>query len=383
MGLQDRDYYGEKYWKLIEEEDKKPPQPPRIEKIYRPNFGFRRKWNQFLKFFQIIFALISLICLIIFIANYFHTPKEKLPASISQVKNCICSDWEKRECGAGGCGKMERWEVRSCTPSNCALESRCIEDPTCCSCAEWINKGCGEGGCPSDKMWQVRNCFPSGCQEESRCIDDESCISETPKKETFSASVIKKEESTNCICDTWKNMGCGEENCSFDEMYQKRFCLPAGCNKESQCVKDEDCVHPINEEVKVGDWKWKIIKVRNRGSILRGSESNYPEWTKDKITEGKFIEVEMLIQNMGKNTLSYHYPSLYDEKKREYKTASGETYDWIPREKWCWGKDLRPNFSPIDCIEIYEVAKDSTNLWLYIPSTDWLEKGKFIYLGSF
>jgi hypothetical protein len=33
---------------------------------------------------------------------------------------------------------------------------------------------------------------------------------------------------------------------------------------------------------------------------LRGSESNYPEWTKDKITEGKFIEVEMLIQNMGK-----------------------------------------------------------------------------------
>jgi hypothetical protein len=123
--------------------------------------------------------------------------------------------------------------------------------------------------------------------------------------------------------------------------------------------------------------------VRNRGSILRGSESNYPEWTKDKITEGKFIEVEMLIQNMGKNTLSYHYPSLYDEKKREYKTASGETYDWIPREKWCWGKDLRPNFSPIDCIEIYEVAKDSTNLWLYIPSTDWLEKGKFIYLGSF
>jgi hypothetical protein len=23
MGLQDRDYYGEKYWKLIEEEDKK------------------------------------------------------------------------------------------------------------------------------------------------------------------------------------------------------------------------------------------------------------------------------------------------------------------------------------------------------------------------
>jgi hypothetical protein len=96
MGLQDRDYYGEKYWKLIEEEDKKPPQPPRIEKIYRPNFGFRRKWNQFLKFFQIIFALISLICLIIFIANYFHTPKEKLPASISQVKNCICSDWEKK-----------------------------------------------------------------------------------------------------------------------------------------------------------------------------------------------------------------------------------------------------------------------------------------------
>jgi hypothetical protein len=30
MGLQDRDYYEEKFWKLIEEENKKPPQPPRI-----------------------------------------------------------------------------------------------------------------------------------------------------------------------------------------------------------------------------------------------------------------------------------------------------------------------------------------------------------------
>jgi hypothetical protein len=97
MGLQDRDYYGEKYWKLIEEEDKKPPQPPRIEKIYRPNFGFGRKWNQFLNFLKIIFSLIGLVWLILFITNYFHTSKplsSKPPVSISESKQITSEEKE-------------------------------------------------------------------------------------------------------------------------------------------------------------------------------------------------------------------------------------------------------------------------------------------------
>jgi hypothetical protein len=97
MGLQDRDYYGEKYWKLIEEEDKKPPQPPRIEKIYRPNFGFGRKWNQFLNFLKNIFSLIGLVWLILFITNYFRAPKplsSKPPVSISESKQITSEEKE-------------------------------------------------------------------------------------------------------------------------------------------------------------------------------------------------------------------------------------------------------------------------------------------------
>jgi len=76
MGLQDRDYYGEKYWKLIEEEDKKPTQPPRIEKIHRPDFWFRKRnlikrWFQFLRAFQTIIVLACLIFALI----YFLTSK--------------------------------------------------------------------------------------------------------------------------------------------------------------------------------------------------------------------------------------------------------------------------------------------------------------------
>jgi hypothetical protein len=266
-------------------------------------------------------------------------------------------------------------------------ENEKIKETPACVCTDWVNKGCGIGGCASNKILQVRNCSPSSCQEEFRCVDDKSCVSEKleKEKETFSASVIKKEETTTCICDTWKNMGCGEENCSFDEMYQKRFCLPAGCNKESQCVKNEDCVHPINEEVKAGDLKWKIVKVKNRGSMLRGAENFISSWMRDKITEGKFIEVEMTVENVGKEPYSFisYSPEIYDEKKRKFRDIFA--LGWIPTEKDCifFHPTIAPGFSPKDCGVIFEVAKDSTNLWLYVPSTDWSEKGKFIYLGSF
>jgi hypothetical protein len=44
-----------------------------------------------------------------------------------------------------------------------------------CDCTSWQNSQCGGGTCPSDQMQQARSCNPSDCNSESRCIADSSC----------------------------------------------------------------------------------------------------------------------------------------------------------------------------------------------------------------
>jgi hypothetical protein len=363
---------------------------PKVEKIYMSNFKSKEKKSigaQFMEFFFLIIVPFILIVgglFIYYLFNQSHTQKSHLSSSISEsisnVKNCTCTEWIQKNCGEGNCKWNERLELRNCMPVGCKSETRCVEDESCKKLS--LSEKGEETKTSGTQNFRKTQEGPSKSYLVNK-EDNEKLFFPPEVVESNQAQELKEEEAKICTCEEWKNMGCGEENCSFDEMYQKRFCLPAGCNEESQCVKDEDCVRPINEEIKAGNWKWKVIKVRNRGSILRGSESNYP-WIKDKITEGKFIEVEMLVQNTGQETLYYYsYPSIYDNKKREYRAAIVETSDWIPEDKKCGLKQVKPGFSPLDCVEIYEVAKDSTDLWLYVPSTDWSEKGKFIYLGSF
>ena len=49
---------------------------------------------------------------------------------------CSCSSWQKGACGEGNCSSVQRFQMRTCTPSGCALESRCIDDPNCLPISE-------------------------------------------------------------------------------------------------------------------------------------------------------------------------------------------------------------------------------------------------------
>lgn len=65
-----------------------------------------------------------------------------------------------------------------------------------CICSSWQSKGCGEGDCSSIQQLQTKTCTPSGCGIESRCVEDSSCI-KTPlieKEETIEESAPKSEE---------------------------------------------------------------------------------------------------------------------------------------------------------------------------------------------
>ncbi len=65
-----------------------------------------------------------------------------------------------------------------------------------CICTSWQDKDCGGDDCSSDQRFQTRNCTPSGCALESRCIDDSSCVSQPPieGEEEEEEEEIKKEE---------------------------------------------------------------------------------------------------------------------------------------------------------------------------------------------
>jgi len=47
---------------------------------------------------------------------------------------------------------------------------------TCCDCDGWSNGKCGaEGGCSEGYRKQTRTCTPSGCYDEERCVFDSTC----------------------------------------------------------------------------------------------------------------------------------------------------------------------------------------------------------------
>jgi len=45
-----------------------------------------------------------------------------------------------------------------------------------CECSEWQDVGCGVSPCSPFEMKQTRSCFPSGCDIEERCVPSIQCI---------------------------------------------------------------------------------------------------------------------------------------------------------------------------------------------------------------
>jgi len=123
--------------------------------------------------------------------------------------------------------------------------------------------------------------------------------------------------------------------------------------------------YSIGQDVIVGKGRWTVLSARDRGSVLRGSDSKYPTITADKTTTGKFIEVNFELENMGTITETWvSSPTLIDNNKREFKGADGVS-DWIPNEKQFFLTSINPGV-PAQFVEIYEVSKDSSGLKLKV-----------------
>ena len=63
---------------------------------------------------------------------------------------CICSEWEKGECGVGICPVTKRHYHQTCKPMNCQIEEKCDGDTTCCTDIKPLSCGSKFGPDSSD-----------------------------------------------------------------------------------------------------------------------------------------------------------------------------------------------------------------------------------------
>jgi hypothetical protein len=59
-----------------------------------------------------------------------------------------------------------------------------------CACTYWANQGCGLNNCSVVEQYQMRNCSPINCAETSRCVYDTSCIKISEESKTVKVGEI-------------------------------------------------------------------------------------------------------------------------------------------------------------------------------------------------
>lgn len=117
-------------------------------------------------------------------------------------------------------------------------------------------------------------------------------------------------------------------------------------------------------EASTGELVWKVISVKDRGNKLLGSESYHPETVEDRVSTGRFIEVEVVVENQGEDLASLISPFLVDDQGAQLRDISYEVKEWVPEDKAAFLlTNVRPN-TPASFNFFYEVRADASNFKL-------------------
>ncbi len=144
---------------------------------------------------------------------------------------------------------------------------------------------------------------------------------------------------------------------------------PSTSNNNGASTKQEqqDQAYQANEDVTVGEVRWKLLEAKDRGTILKASESRYASIAKNKeaSANSKFIQVHVEVENLGKEMKSATNLKLIDNQDREF-TAASDTSEWVPEDKEMFLlSNLNPNVTH-DFVAIYEVPQDAEGLALQV-----------------
>ena len=168
----------------------------------------------------------------------FLGPSSSIIAATYQQASCTCGSWQNGACGGDGCSSTQRHQTRTCTPSGCSSESRCVSDPSCGTITCYSDSDCGNSYwkntpyCLDNDVydyWVTPKCANPGTTS-SYCYNQENAQ--------------QKQDCGDGYCDSW-----GSNYCENNDVYHSRTCYSKGCSGGS-CYNnpytDEQLVEDCN-----------------------------------------------------------------------------------------------------------------------------------------
>ncbi len=122
---------------------------------------------------------------------------------------------------------------------------------------------------------------------------------------------------------------------------------------------------PSVYEAKIGDIKFALISSENLGNIIKAKNA----YDKDLTTTERFIKVTIGAQNQGKNNTeqyAWDLGNIVDSEGRNFIVIND--YSFSGSQTNVCGSILKPEFAPIQCSKIYEVARVSTGLKVQVTA---------------
>lgn len=139
-----------------------------------------------------------------------------------------------------------------------------------------------------------------------------------------------------------------------------------GGEKKETTTRETPTIYSLNQEVPSGDVVWKVISAKDRGNKLLAKDSRYAVIVKDRVSQGKFVEIKLVVENRGKDLATIISPKLLDNQGREFTDISFQVMEWIPENMGFYLlENLQPNL-PKELIAFFEVPTDATGLQLKV-----------------
>ncbi len=121
---------------------------------------------------------------------------------------------------------------------------------------------------------------------------------------------------------------------------------------------------PLNEVV-VDNVRFKLVSLKNLGSVLQGKDAPYLKRISNLQAEGKFLEITLSAENLGTTSQPYWFVSyLVDGEGKQLRTG-WKAESWIPQNDECYGR-LDPGKAPKICKKIFDVPLDAAGLKLKV-----------------
>ena len=125
--------------------------------------------------------------------------------------------------------------------------------------------------------------------------------------------------------------------------------------------------HNINEDVFVGQIRWKVLEATDLSNHLESQN----QFTQPLQTSGKFIRVRFEIENRSGEAKMFSSVNLVDSSGRKFEGNSDAEIGFIDSNERCMLQQLNPNL-PRVCTKIFEVPLDAKGLKLEVGDLDLL-----------